>query len=47
VARLFGDEHAGGPGEVARARETLESHHWIQALREPEMSLPEAASVPR
>jgi hypothetical protein len=47
VASLFGEEHAGGPDEVAAARETLESHHWLQALREPEMALPETTSAPR
>jgi class 3 adenylate cyclase/tetratricopeptide (TPR) repeat protein len=47
VARLFGEEQAGGPDEVAAARETLESHHWLQALREPEMALPETTSARR
>jgi tetratricopeptide (TPR) repeat protein len=33
---LFGEEVAGGSDAMDEARATLESAHWIQALREPE-----------
>jgi len=37
AARLFGSGDAGGEEAAAEARETLERHHWMQALREPDM----------
>jgi class 3 adenylate cyclase/tetratricopeptide (TPR) repeat protein len=37
TARLFGDDLVGGHGEVEAARRTLEDHHWLQALREPDL----------
>jgi hypothetical protein len=37
VGRVFGAEAAGGEQEVAGARELLESLHWQQALREPDL----------
>lgn len=37
VGRLFGADAAGGEAEVDRAHELLESHHWIQALKEPDL----------
>jgi tetratricopeptide (TPR) repeat protein len=37
TARLFGDEAAGGPDAVREARDRLEQHHWVQALREPDL----------
>ncbi len=40
LARLFDEPSAGGPRAVAEARERLERHHWAQALREPDISLP-------
>jgi class 3 adenylate cyclase/tetratricopeptide (TPR) repeat protein len=40
VATVFGPEQAGGEYAVREARELLESHHWIQALKDPEL-LPE------
>ena len=45
VGRLFGAEHAGGEEEVDRARKTLEEHHWIQFLREPDLQLPATAAT--
>jgi tetratricopeptide (TPR) repeat protein len=45
VGRLFGPEHAGGEEEVEQARTTLEEHHWIQFLREPDLQLPAAAAT--
>ena len=45
VGRLFGPEHAGGEEEVERARKTLEDHHWVQFLREPDLQLPAAAAT--
>lgn len=38
AARLFGADEAGGDEAMLEARETLERHHWMQALREPEMA---------
>lgn len=39
TASLLGEETLGGPGDVHRARQTLEAHHWVQALKEPELAL--------
>jgi tetratricopeptide (TPR) repeat protein len=36
IGTIFGPEHVGGEEAVAEARRTLEDHHWLQALREPE-----------
>jgi tetratricopeptide (TPR) repeat protein len=41
VARLFGDEAAGGVEEVERARAMLEEVHLVQALRRPDLLLPD------
>lgn len=38
AARLFGADKAGGDEVMLEARATLERHHWMQALREPEMA---------
>jgi class 3 adenylate cyclase len=38
VGRLFGSEHVGGDGELEQAQKLLESHGWIQALKEPELA---------
>ncbi|MGZ8628437.1 MAG: hypothetical protein ACXWYN_06900, partial [Actinomycetota bacterium] len=40
VGSVFGVQEAGGAEEVERARALLESFHWEQALRRPEL-LPE------
>ncbi|MEP6475870.1 MAG: tetratricopeptide repeat protein [Actinomycetota bacterium] len=40
VGRLFDEGSAGGRGAVAEAGQRLERHHWRQALREPELTLP-------
>jgi tetratricopeptide (TPR) repeat protein len=37
VGRLFGDDLAGGSEAVEEARRTLESAHWEQHLREPDL----------
>jgi class 3 adenylate cyclase len=37
TAALFGDDVVGGPGVVAGSKERLETHHWGQALVEPEL----------
>ncbi len=37
VGRLFGADAVGGERELERARTTLESLHWDQALREPDL----------
>jgi class 3 adenylate cyclase/tetratricopeptide (TPR) repeat protein len=37
IAEVFGPEHAGGAGEVERARDLLERTHSEQALREPSL----------
>ncbi len=37
VGRLFGEDLIGGAEAMAEARRTLETHHWIQAIREPEL----------
>jgi class 3 adenylate cyclase/tetratricopeptide (TPR) repeat protein len=39
TAKLFGDEAAGGADPVRAAKERLESHHWSQALAEPDILL--------
>jgi tetratricopeptide (TPR) repeat protein len=39
IAELFGPEAAGGAGEVRRAREVIESTHYLQAVREAELVL--------
>jgi class 3 adenylate cyclase/tetratricopeptide (TPR) repeat protein len=46
TASIFGDDVVGGPGVVAEARDRLETHHWAQALLEPEL-LAEAVPIPR
>jgi class 3 adenylate cyclase/tetratricopeptide (TPR) repeat protein len=38
TSQLFGDEAAGGPDAAQQARDLLERHAWLQALREPEMA---------
>ena len=40
VGRLFDEGSAGGSRAVAEAGQRLERHHWHQALREPELTLP-------
>ncbi len=40
VARLFGDDAAGGAEAVRSARDRLERHHWMQALHEPDVAMP-------
>ena len=37
IGRLFGEDLAGGPDEVERARALLEEVHFEQALRRPEL----------
>jgi tetratricopeptide (TPR) repeat protein len=37
AGRLFGEDAAGGAAIVGAARERLERHAWLQALREPEL----------
>ena len=37
AGRLFGPDEAGGPQALDDAHRTLEDHHWLQALREPDM----------
>jgi class 3 adenylate cyclase/tetratricopeptide (TPR) repeat protein len=37
VGSVFGADAAGGEAEVQRAKELLETTHWIQALHEPEL----------
>ena len=36
-ARLFGPDEAGGDDAVRAAHDLLERHHWLQALREPDL----------
>ena len=38
AGRLFGSGEAGGDEVLQGARETLERHHWMQALREPDLA---------
>ena len=38
AGRLFGSDEAGGDEAVQQARETLERHHWMQSLREPDLA---------
>jgi class 3 adenylate cyclase/tetratricopeptide (TPR) repeat protein len=45
IGRLFGPDAAGGPDAVEEARATLESAHWMAALREPEQFLDALAAV--
>src|SRR5439155_24361905 len=42
VGSLFGPDAVGGPTEMEEARQALEAAHWVQFLREPELSLPES-----
>ncbi|MEX1264999.1 MAG: AAA family ATPase [Actinomycetota bacterium] len=38
AGRLFGADDAGGPQAVEDAMRVLEDHHWLQALREPDIT---------
>ena len=38
AGRLFGAGPAGGEDAMSEARELLERHHWLQALREPDLA---------
>jgi hypothetical protein len=38
VGSVFGADAAGGEAEMQRAKELLETTHWIQALHEPELA---------
>ncbi len=42
VGRLFGADAVGGEAALGEARRTLESAHWLHALREPELILERA-----
>jgi class 3 adenylate cyclase/tetratricopeptide (TPR) repeat protein len=46
IARVFGEEEAGGPEEVERARKTHEELHFGQALLMPELVLARGAAAP-
>jgi tetratricopeptide (TPR) repeat protein len=37
AGRLLGADLVGGDDDLERARAVLEDHHWIQALKEPEL----------
>jgi class 3 adenylate cyclase/tetratricopeptide (TPR) repeat protein len=37
ISSTFDPEHAGGVGAVEEARDLLERHHWVQALKEPDL----------
>jgi class 3 adenylate cyclase/tetratricopeptide (TPR) repeat protein len=37
AGRLFGPDEAGGSEALEDARTVLERHHWVQALREPDL----------
>ena len=38
AGRLFGPDEAGGSEALEDARTVLERHHWVQALREPDLA---------
>ena len=39
MGRIYGPDQGGGVGALEEARELLEAHHWIQAIREPDLLL--------
>jgi hypothetical protein len=39
MGRIYGPDEGGGAAALEEARELLEAHHWIQAIREPDLLL--------